>query len=87
MRNYLAELLADLVDEEHLSLAIQLDVHMRQQWEQASPELKEILAKFESKSSNDTAVELVMYVALMEAMLDDIRTKQGDRGIQVSKVD
>lgn len=79
MRNHLAELLADLVDDAHLALAVQLDEHLREQWERkASPEHKHIMAKFESNPSNDTSAELILYVLLMEAMLnDDIRPEQG----------
>jgi hypothetical protein len=69
-KNYLSEVLADLIDEEHLTLAMKLDEHLRKRWEEASEDYKLVLEAFESKSGDNPAAEFAVYILLMQSMLE-----------------
>ena len=48
MKNYIADMLAPLIDDEHLTLAIKLDEHLRKKWEDAGEDFKKVLESFDA---------------------------------------
>ena len=64
-------MLAPLIDDEHLTLAIKLDEHLRKKLENSGEDFKKVLESFERTPSSNSAAEFAIYVLLTEAMLDD----------------
>jgi hypothetical protein len=83
MKNYLADMLTDVVDEEGFTHALKIDAYIRGLWaEKASDDFKKLLEVFEAKPSDHATAEFVAFILITEAMLaDGISTTSNKGGV------
>jgi hypothetical protein len=74
--NYLADVLVDLVDEEHHLLALQIDKYLQKQWENAPEEFKIYLDEFQKTPNNNPSGEFALYIILTEEMIHELRRQE-----------
>lgn len=70
-KNFLTELLANKVDNEHLAMAIKLDAHLHEIWAlNAEADYQAAMDNFLAMKPSQPSTDFLVFILLIEAMLD-----------------